>query len=69
MSTSTSPDVANDFDGNVRFWVNSKNGAKIMKVSNLPGEKEVLFKAGQEFKVTDYEDYGDGNYFIELEEI
>lgn len=68
MSTSYDREVAEDFGGNVNFVIKSKNGTVVEKLSNLPHEKEVLFKTNQEFKVTDFIDYG-GAAEIHLEEI
>lgn len=66
MSTST--DQSEAFEGNVTFSVKSKTGTKISKLSASPHEQEVLFKAGQKFKVTGFTDYGEAIH-IEMEEI
>ena len=57
------------FDGNVRFSIKSKNGTIIEKVSSVKREKEVLFKAGQKFKVTDFKEYDGNVYDIYMEEV
>lgn len=67
LSTSYSENKA--FGGNVFFEITSKKGTMIEKLSDFESEKEVLFKAGQKFKVTDVIDKGSGNYFIKMEEI
>ena len=69
MSTSYDAEVASDFGGNVNFIIKSKNGAVIEKLSNLPHEKEVLFKTNQEFKVTNILDFDGNSYDIYMEEI
>lgn len=65
---SSSRDKTEAFEGNVSYTVKSKTGAQIHKLSASPHEQEVLFKAGQKFKVTGFEDYN-GVYHITMEEI
>jgi len=50
-STTTSPSVANDFAGDVVYEISNPKGHSICSVSCLPGESEVLFKSGSNFKV------------------
>ncbi len=57
------------FDGNVNFIIESKNGTMIEKVSEKPFEKEVLYKAGQEFKVTDIKEFDGDVWHVYLEQL
>ena len=54
--------------GNVRFSITSKTGVKIEDISNHPGEKEVLMKAGTKFRVLEVDDRGK-EYHITLLEV
>lgn len=67
MSSSYSKSEA--FSGNVNFEIVSKTGTKIEKISEKPFEKEVLFKAGQKFKVTNIKEYDGDVWHVFLEEI
>jgi hypothetical protein len=51
-STSTSTSVANDFTGDVFYEIANPKGKAVCGISCLPGESEVLFKSGSNFKVT-----------------
>lgn len=65
---SSSYDPSKAFSGEVTFKINSKNGKKIESLSNIPSEKEVLFKSGTRYKVLEkIEKYG--TTFIELQEL
>lgn len=67
--TSTSYDKSQAFTDTTSFKIKSKTGTKIENLSLMEHEKEVLFKAGQQFKVTKFKEY-DGDIFeIEMEEI
>jgi hypothetical protein len=50
-STSTSSSVANDFAGDVVYEIVNPKGYNVCGISCLPGEAEVLFKSGSNFKV------------------
>lgn len=50
-STSTKASVANEFAGDVVYEISNPKGRNICGVSCLPGESEVLFKSGSNFKV------------------
>ena len=50
-STSTKSSVANEFAGDVVYEISNPKGRNICGVSCLPGESEVLFKPGSNFKV------------------
>jgi len=67
--TSSSYDKDEAFDGNVFFRITSKRGTLVEKISKKPGQQEVLFKAGQKFRVTGFKYLGDGEYEICLEEL
>ncbi|SDE63579.1 phage minor head protein [Riemerella columbipharyngis] len=66
---STSYDEKSKFNGNVIFEIEAKNIAIIEKLSRFGSEKEALFKAGQEFKVTDVIDKGNDEYLIKMTQI
>lgn len=66
MSTTT--DELRAFNGNTTFKIKAKNGAIIEKLSSMEDEKEVLFKTGQQFKVTKFERL-EQEYEIHLEEL
>ncbi|MBT0573739.1 phage minor head protein [Riemerella anatipestifer] len=66
---STSYDDKGKFNGNVYFEIETKDAAIIEKLSKFSYEKEVLFKAGQKFKVFDFIDKGEGNYLIKMKQI
>ena len=76
--TSTSYDIKEGFGGTHKFKIVSKNGTIVDKVSangvdaaKLDGinEKEVLFKAGQEFKVSYILETEPGKYEIFMEQL
>lgn len=50
--TSSTYDIGKKFSGNAMFFIESKNGRMVEKLSSYPNEKEVLFNSGTEFKVT-----------------
>lgn len=56
------------YEGNVEFFITSKRGVNIEKISKAENEKEVLFKAGTKFKVLDITTFL-GDYKITLEEL
>lgn len=59
-----------NFSGNVIFGIKSKAGAILEDISHYQNEKEVLFRAGSQFKVVKVERRSSGgNWYIELEEI
>lgn len=66
---STSYDESEAFGGNVSFSIKSKTGTNVENLSASKSEKEILFKAGQKFKVTNYKEYEEGIIHIEMEEI
>ncbi len=53
--TSTSLDPNSAFYGNVKMKIESVNGKEISILSNVPQEKEVLFKPNTQFKVLNVE--------------
>lgn len=55
---STTDDPLEAFDGRVRFFITSKTGKKVDKVSSNPQESEVLFASGSKFKVLAFEEHG-----------
>lgn len=57
------------FDGNVKLIVQSKNGTMIEKVSEAKREKEVLFKAGQEFRVTKIDEFDGDVWDVYIEQV
>lgn len=67
MSTAS---VGSGFSGNVRFTVKAigRRGASIQKLSNHPGESEVLFAARTFFKVNKVTKESNGVTHIEMEE-
>ncbi|HLT52627.1 MAG TPA: phage minor head protein [Flavobacteriaceae bacterium] len=65
--TSTTTKKEKAFNGNTKYIITSKNGAYIDEIAAIP-EDEVLFKAGQGFKVTKIENQ-DGKNVIYMEEI
>jgi hypothetical protein len=76
--TSSSYDPNKAFDGPHNFVIKSKSGTVIEKISahgineELHGginENEVLFKAGQKFKVTNINEYEKGKWRIDMEEL
>ncbi len=66
---SSSYDESEAFGGNVSFSIKSKTGTNVENLSASSSEKEILFKAGQEFRVTNFTEYDDGIVHIEMEEI
>src|SRR5690606_28585646 len=65
--TSTTTKKEKAFNGNTKYIITSKNGAYIDEIAAIP-EDEVLFKAGQGFKVTKIGNQ-DGKNVIYMEEI
>lgn len=57
------------FDGNVSFEIKSKTGTMIEKISEKPFEAEVLFKAGQKFKVLKIDEFDGDVWHVFLEEL
>lgn len=66
---STSYEKAEAFRGNVKFEIKSKSGTVIEKIAKVMSEKEVLFKAGQQFKVTGFVENEDNRFIIQMEEL
>lgn len=56
------------FNKNTKYKIISKNGKKIEELSYFPNEKEVLFKEGTKFRVTNISEE-DGKTLIEMEEL
>lgn len=67
--TSASLSADDAFTGNVIFEIEAKSASKVENLSQFSNEKEVLFKAGQKFKVTDFIDKGDNKYIIKMEQL
>ncbi|MBP7174059.1 MAG: hypothetical protein KBA33_08355 [Cloacibacterium sp.] len=65
---STTIDKTKIFEGDTMFIVETKNGAKIDKLSAISGEDEVLFKNEQKFKIKDVKSDKNGQT-IYMEEI
>lgn len=66
MSTTT--DITKKFDGNVLFMLQGKNGVPVKVLSQFPGEEEVLFKPGTQFKIKSFVN-NEAKYEIIMEEI
>ncbi|MBP7174368.1 MAG: hypothetical protein KBA33_09940 [Cloacibacterium sp.] len=66
MSTTT--DKNKIFSGDTLFVVEAKNGARIDKLSALPGEDEVLFKNEQKFRIKNIQSEKNGQTIF-MEEI
>lgn len=65
---STSYNESEGYAGTIKFNIKSKTGSIVEKLSQFKHEKEVLFKAGQQFKVTNYINEG-GYVRIDMEEL
>ncbi|MFC5408019.1 ADP-ribosyltransferase [Larkinella bovis] len=66
--TSTSRTSGKEFNGNVKYVIESINGRSIEKLSQFESEQEILFDAGTQFKVLEVSDVG-GVTYIRLEEL
>jgi len=52
LSTSQDNSIAsNNFPGDIKYKVISKTGKDVSGLSDFPGEKEILFKSGTQFKI------------------
>lgn len=65
---STSEFISSAFGGNVRFFIKSKTGKSIRAYSEIPGEEEILFRAGLSYRVLNI-DEKDGITYIKMEEL
>lgn len=67
----TSTSTGKGWDGNTNYVINSigERGSSIKKLSNHPGENEVLFSARTFFKVTHVEGTAGGKMTVHMEEM
>ena len=65
----TSASTGKGFSGNVRFTIHGRHGKRIERLSAYPSEREVLFKAGTQFRVLNVRREENWLTRIEMEEI
>lgn len=67
ISTSRLP-MLPSFPGNTFFSIRSESGRDISSYSLHPGQQEILFRRGSQFRVVDFREEN-GRYFVALEEV